>query len=80
MNKILFDKSAKKFILNAFDKAIDKEGFVVEKSDPSQRVLTRDAQEVEINRFAGIRKGSEIFIRSDLCSLMQLCDDLSRED
>lgn len=74
---ITFDQSAKDFILKAFDKTVDKEGFVVEKDNPRQRVLAPDGQEVEYKDFAGIKKGSEIFIKSDLISLIHLCDALS---
>lgn len=76
--KIIFDESAKNFILDTFDKSTDAEGFLIEKANPSQRVLTKDAQEIKKDQFAGIRKGSEIFIKSDLPSLIQLIDDLKR--
>jgi len=79
MNKIIFDKSARNFILEAFDKTVDSDGYVVEKSILSQRVLTKDAQEIRFDEFAGIRKGSEIFLKSDLPSIIELSDDLSPE-
>ena len=69
---ITFDKSATSDILNMFDKTIDKEGYIVEKSNPSQRVLTIDGQEIKTNEFAGIQKGSEVFIKNDIFSLMKL--------
>lgn len=67
---IIFDKSLKEEILSIFDKTTDREGFIVEKSNPSQRVLSPDGAEVLIEDFAGIAKGSEIFIKSDLLSLI----------
>jgi len=76
---ITFDKSAKDFILDAFNKSVDKYGFVIEKDNPNQRVLAPDGQEVEFEDFAGIKRGSEIFIKSDLISLMNLCDVLVRK-
>jgi len=78
MRKIIFDKSATDFILETFDKTVDKEGYIIEKDDPKQRVLTSDAQEIKKDELAGIRKGSEIFVKSDLPSLIQLLDDLGR--
>lgn len=75
-NTILFDISAREEILDAFDKKIDEKGYIVEKSKPEQKVLTTDGDEIEAKKFAGIRKGSEIFIRSDLNSLIELSDKL----
>jgi len=72
-NPILtFDESINDEILDIFDKSQDSEGFIVEKDNPKQRVLSEDGQEVNIKEFGGIRKGSEIFIKKDLISLMRL--------
>ncbi len=79
MNIITFDKPARDFILDAFDKIVDKEGYMVERKNPKQRVLTPDGEEIEIEQFAGIRKGSEVYIKSDLISIIHLCDVLSRQ-
>ena len=73
---ITFEESAKMEILSFFDKTVDKEGFIVEKNDTTQRVITPEGQEVAFNEFAGIRKGSEIFITSDLPSIIDLLDKL----
>ena len=53
---ITFDKSAKNFVLNTFDKSVDKDGYIVEKKNPKQRVIAQDGQEVEFDKFAGIKK------------------------
>ena len=79
MSTITFDKASADFILEAFGKTVDKEGYIVEKENTKQRVLAEDGQEIEKLQFAGVRKGSEIFIKSDLISLMQLCDVLASE-
>ncbi len=70
--KLTFDVSAKEDILKCLNKAIDKEGFIVEKNNPSQRVLTVDGEEISIEEFGGVQKGSEVFIKNDLVSLMKL--------
>lgn len=80
MRTITFDNSAKKFILETFDKTIDLEGFIVEKSNPSQRVLTPDGQELREDEFAAIKKGSEIYIKSDLISLVRLVDQIENKN
>jgi hypothetical protein len=69
---LTFDDSIKKEILDIFDKTTDEEGFIIEKDISNQRVLSEDGQEVHINEFGGLRKGSEVFIKNDLISLMRL--------
>jgi len=70
--QILFDKSAKKEVLELLNKTIDDEEFIVEKSNTTQRVLTFDGEEVSLNEFGGIQKGSEVFIKNNLVSLIRL--------
>lgn len=77
-NAILFDAASREFILDTFDKAVDVEGFIVEKSNPKQRVLTRDGEEVRVEDFAGIKKGSLLFFKKDLPSLITLSDLMER--
>ena len=69
---LTFDKSMITELLAIFGKAVDNEGFIIEKDNPKQRVLSEDGQEVNIKEFGGIKKGSEIFIKNDLISLMIL--------
>lgn len=73
---ITFDKLAKKEILSLFNKSVDDEGYIVEKEDETQRVLTPQGEEIKLEDFAGIRKGSEIFVKSDFPSLINLADAL----
>ena len=76
INYISFDSGSKDFILNAFGKTTDNEEYIVEKNT-NLRVITPDGQEVMKKDFGGIRYGSEIYFKSDLPSLIKLCDDLS---
>ena len=73
---ITFDSASKKEILSFFGKTLDDEGYIIESDNPSQRVITPDHEEIKLNEFAGIRKGSEIYIKSDLPSLIMLVDSL----
>ena len=73
---ITFDDSAKRFILSSFGKDVDAEGYIVEKSDPKQRVLTLDGSEVLESEFAGLHRGSLVFVKSDLVSVIRLMDRL----
>lgn len=75
--KLTFSTSAKKNILDIFDKTTNLDGCVVEKKNTSQKVLAIDGNELSYNEFAGIKKGSEIFIKSDLNSIVKLADILN---
>ena len=74
---ITFEKLAKKDVLEMFDKGIGLDGFVVEKSNPSQKVLSPEGDEIKFVKFAAITKGSEAFFNSDLISLIQLSKKIS---
>lgn len=76
MSNLVFDASAKNFVLEAFNKTTDPEGYIIEKSNPKSRVIARDGSNIQLDRFGGIRKGSEVYIKSDILSLIELCDDL----
>jgi len=69
---IVFDKSVKKEILDILNKTVDKDGLIVEKDNPEQKVLTFDGQEISQDEFGGVQKGSEVFIKNNLVSLMRL--------
>jgi len=73
--KLTFDNSSRDFVLDAFEKVIDDNGYVVERKT-REKVITPDGEEILGEEFAGIRKGSEIYIKSDLPSIIQLSDQL----
>ncbi|MEK7078656.1 MAG: hypothetical protein AAB929_01170 [Patescibacteria group bacterium] len=75
MKVITFDRSAKNFILDTFDKKVDGDGYIVEKST-NNKVIANDAQEIKVTQFGGIKKGSEIYIKSDIISVIRLLDSL----
>ncbi len=76
MNKtIVFSKNAKKDILNALNKEIDKEGYIIDKTT-QKRVVTQEGEEITLEEFGGFRKGSEIFTKSDIISLIKFYDRL----
>lgn len=74
--KITFDESARAFILDAFGKTA-KDGFIVEKSNTSQKVLTPRGEEIPLKEFAGVRKGSVIFVKSDIVSLVETAESMT---
>ncbi len=69
---LTFDESAKLDILDFIDKSVDSEEFIVEKSNPSQRVLTFEGQEILKKEFGGVKRGSQVFIKDDIISLIRL--------
>jgi hypothetical protein len=71
---ITFDAASKQEILSYFGKTIDTDGYIIEAENPTQRVITPDGEDITLEEFAGIRKGSEIYIKSDLPSLIELID------
>ncbi len=66
---VTFDKAVKKQMLELLDKKADGDGFIIEK-ETGQRVLTPTGEEVSLENFAGMKKGSEIFIKSDIAALI----------
>ncbi|HLD55023.1 MAG TPA: hypothetical protein VJB35_02060 [Candidatus Nanoarchaeia archaeon] len=73
-NIIIFDESSKKSLLRIMNKSVDSQGFIVEKENPSERVLTKDGEEIKLEEFAGVRKGSEVFIKNDMNSILELAE------
>jgi hypothetical protein len=71
--KILFTQRALPFILAAFGKSINADGIIIETStgDP---VLTPDGEVIDANELGGLKKGSEIFLKDDLYSIMKLAE------
>jgi len=76
LSNLRFDKEVKIDILDLYDKTIDDEGFIVEKENIKQRVLTPKGEEIHIDEWAGIIKCSETFIKSDAFSLMEVAKKL----
>ena len=68
--KITFDKSFAKDVLSAFGNNIDVDGYIVS-NETGGRVLSQDGEEVRFTEFAGIVPGSQIFIKSDVVSLIK---------
>lgn len=72
--KLTFDSSARKDVLNFFDKEVNDDNVIVESSS-KEPVVGLDGSEVFEKDFAGIKKGSEVFLKSDLVSMLKLADE-----
>ena len=73
---ISFDNNSKEFILGVLGKSVDSEGFIIE-SDTKVRVLDQGGEPVHIDEFGGVRKGSEIFFKKDLPSVLNAIQQAS---
>jgi len=71
---IVFDEKSKEALLEIMNKSVDPEGFIIEKDNPTERVLTKEGEEIKLEEFAGVRKGSEVFIKNDLNSILELAE------
>lgn len=70
MNTIVFDEDTKDFVFEVFNKGVDKEGYIIEKETGS-RVITPEGEFVRSENFAAIVPGSEVFVTSDMPSLLK---------
>ena len=71
--KLLFHKKNLKLILEAFGKSINEDGLIIELST-GEPVYTPDGEEIEARNCGAIKKGSEIFLKDDLFSIMSLAE------
>jgi hypothetical protein len=71
MLNISFNKNprTKKFVLGFFDKSVDEENYIIE-NNTGQRVLDSSGQEITLDRFGGIKNGSEIYVKDDIVSIV----------
>jgi hypothetical protein len=75
MNKtITFDSQLAKTILDYLNMTVNEEEYIVEKDDPTKKVLTIDGECVKLEEFAGFYRG--YLIKSDVISLMRLADHM----
>jgi hypothetical protein len=72
--RIAFDRSALPDILESFGNTVDKEGYIVDKKT-KQRVVSPDGDYVHESEFAGIIKGSKIYLKSDTISLIEFVEN-----
>ena len=69
--KLTFSEDVMLDLLDLLGKTIDNEGYLAEKDDQTQRVLTKEGEEIHIDEWGGIIKG-RLFIKKDLTTLMEI--------
>jgi len=70
---ITFHKSLKSDILKAFGKSEDNDEYIID-SATKKRVLTKDGEELTMEEFAGLTKGSVVYLKSDIISLINFIE------
>ena len=70
--KMLFTPKALPIILEAFGKSINDDGLIIDGN--GEPALTPEGEEIESSQFCGLKKGSLIFIKDDLYSIMNLAE------
>lgn len=70
--KMLFTTDALPFILEAFGKSINEDGLIID--EQGEPVFTPEGENIHFSKFGGLKKGSEIFIKDDLYSIMNLAE------
>lgn len=70
---VIFHKELATNILKAFGKAVDENDYLVE-IDTGQKVLSPEGEEILLKEFAGVAKGSEIYLKSDITSLINFLE------
>jgi len=68
--ELTFDDSAVDFVLEAFDNAVDEEGYIVKK-DTGERILTPDGTPLTPEDLGGIARGSEIYVEDNYVSVLE---------
>lgn len=67
---LTFDESAAEFIIESFGKTTDGEGYIVD-PERDERETTPEGNEIHIDDFAGVEKGSQLFLDDDFTTLVE---------
>ena len=72
-SNIYFSKKNRDLILEAFGKGINEDGYLYE-LESKELLLTPDNEEILCSKFGGIKRGSEIFLKNDLSTIVKLVE------
>lgn len=71
--KMLFNEQALPFILEIFGKTINDTGFISD-MNTGEPIQTPEGDFLTKGKFGGIKKGSEIFLKDDLLTVIKLAE------
>ncbi len=72
--KILFNEQSLPFILEIFGKTINEDGFIID-MNTGEPIQTPEGDFLTKEKFGGIKKGSEIFLKDDLLTVIKLAEN-----
>jgi len=72
--KLLFTEKAIPLILEAYGKSINDDGIIID-TKTGEPVYTKTGELIPISNFGGIKKGSEIFLKDDLGTIINLVEE-----
>ena len=72
--KMLFNEQALPFILEIFGKTVNEDGFIAD-MNTGEPIQTPEGDFLTKGKFGGIKKGSEIFLKDDLLTVMKLVEN-----
>ena len=71
---LFFDQESLPFILRAFDTTIDDSGIIIN-SRSGEPIQTPEGLELTPDQLGAIKKGSVIFLKDDIYSIIQLSEN-----
>lgn len=78
MKSVVFNKGAQDFLLSALNKSIDSDGYIIDNTN-GKKVPSLDGTYITGDEFAGVVKGSELYVKSDIVSLIEASDRVKAE-
>lgn len=67
---LTFDETAAEYIIEAFGKDVDDEGYVIDPENGERETIDA-GEELHIDHFAGVEEGSIIFLDDDFNTLVE---------
>ena len=77
--EITFRPSAAEKVLEKFGKEVDEEGYIVDQ-ETQERVESNLNNEVTIDNFGGVGKGSQVFLEKDYVSVAEFVESKEYQD
>lgn len=66
---LTFDESATEFVLESFGREVDQDGYIYN-PETGERETTPEGNEIHVDDFAGVEKGSTLFLDDDFTTLV----------
>jgi len=66
---ITFDESAAKSVLESFGRGVDDKGYIID-LETGERETTPDGAKIHVEEFAGLERGSTIFLDDDFTTIV----------